>query len=105
MRFFLLALALVVARPAHAEEPPRPESRPAVWYAGWSLIAAGGAATLTGAALTTQGNTDGNGVPQPGLSSAGTAGWVMVSLGTAVWIGGVLALKLTTGSAARGSRK
>jgi len=65
----------------------------AMWYAGWSLIGGGGGATFAGAALTTQPN-DRDGMPQPGLAPAATAGWVMVAVGTATWIGGAVLLKL-----------
>jgi hypothetical protein len=53
----------------------------------------GAAASLTGAALSTRDNQVG-GVEQPGLSPAAVAGWVMVAVGTATWIAGVIVLKV-----------
>jgi hypothetical protein len=97
-----VALLALVARPlaaaeatsiAAAEEPPFAQHTRS-WYAGWGLIVVGGAASLTGTALTTQTDSD-NGMAQPGLSAPAIAGWVLVSVGTAIWVAGALVLKLT----------
>jgi hypothetical protein len=104
----LLTLFALFARPLAAEESTAVvagderllERHTAGWYTGWGLIVVGGAASLTGTALTTQTDTD-NGMPQPGLSAPATAGWVMVSVGTATWIAGALVLKLTPSHARR----
>ena len=80
MRFILLA-ALLTGALARADEP-----RPPTWYASWPLIVGGGATTLVGTALAMQ---DG--------SSRAThdAGWSLLGVGTAVWIGGSVMLRLS----------
>ncbi|HZS40922.1 MAG TPA: hypothetical protein VFF06_29010 [Polyangia bacterium] len=91
-----LVLALSFARPALADEVATTAAlapRGAAWYAGWSLIVAGGATAITGCALTTRADLDASGAQVSGLSAQQTAGWVMVGLGTLSWVGGALTLK------------
>jgi uncharacterized membrane protein YgdD (TMEM256/DUF423 family) len=81
----VLLVALGIALPAVAAEdaPEPPHHHPASWYGGWSLVLAGGAATLVGTALTTRSD-----------ESSTISGWVMASVGTATWIGGAVILRL-----------
>ena len=89
MRIALAALTLftLTAAPAaaHADDdkPPPPHHHGTVWYAGWSMIATGGAATLVGAALTTRAD-----------SASSMTGWVLTGVGTAAWVGGAVVLRL-----------
>jgi hypothetical protein len=88
MRIALAALtlfALTQARPARADDdkPPPPHHHGTIWYAGWSMIAVGGASTLVGAALTTRED-----------SASSTTGWVLAGVGTAAWVGGAVILRL-----------
>jgi hypothetical protein len=103
-----VAMSLALVHPSFADDgPPVALETPhhsIRWYAGWGMIVAGAAAQLTGVGLTTQANVV-DGVQQPGLSGSGVAGWSLVGIGAALWIGGAVFLKLTTGSRAPGSRR
>jgi hypothetical protein len=93
MRLAGIALvALLAVRPARADDdkPQPPHHHVAEWYAGWSLIAAGGVSTLLGAALTTRDD-----------SASSTTGWVLAGVGTATWIGGALMLRMSEKRAKR----
>jgi hypothetical protein len=89
----LLPLLLLSPAVARAEDEPPAHRHDLYWYGGWSTVVLGAAATLTGAALTTHPN-EVDGREQPGLSAAAVAGWVMVAVGTATWIAGVVVLKI-----------
>lgn len=91
----LLALVVVLLlSPAVARaDDGEPARHDLYWYGGWATVVVGAAATLTGTALTTHENQVG-GVEPPGLSPAAVAGWVMVAVGTATWIAGVIVLKI-----------
>jgi hypothetical protein len=90
---WLLLLSPLVAR---ADEGEAAHRHDLYWYGGWATVVVGAAATLTGTALTTHENQVG-GVEPPGLSPAAVAGWVMVAVGTATWIAGVIVLKIDAG--------
>jgi hypothetical protein len=82
LSFLLVCLGLAFAAPVWAgDQPPPPERSPA-WYAGWGMIFGGGAATLLGAGLTTEGDSS--------SSPTAIAGWVLAGVGTAIWVGGAI---------------
>jgi hypothetical protein len=76
-------LTAAPAAQADDDKPPPPHRHGTIWYAGWSMIATGGASTLVGVALTTRED-----------SAASTTGWVLAGVGTAAWIGGAVVLQL-----------
>jgi hypothetical protein len=92
----LLSFALLSASPAARADDDKPlpphRHRPA-YYAGWSMIATGGVASLLGAALTTRDD-----------SASSTTGWVLAGAGTLTWIGGALVLRLSERREARAKR-